>query len=134
MGMLILLVLLYFFLKQQGKIEQADRMFLALWASNFALLALELCVDMLGIYYPRAALAPLLAFLTSLFYAMNAAPGVFYFLYIQNMIGKRVSKRFLILLLLPWTILSVASAASPWTGWLFVIDQLSQYSRGPYFF
>ena len=55
--MSILLVLLYFFLKQHGKLEQADRMFLALWASNFALLALELCVDILGIYHPRAELA-----------------------------------------------------------------------------
>lgn len=132
--MLILLILLYFFLKQQGNIEQADRMFLALWASNFALLALELCIDMLGIYYPKTALAPLVALLTALFYALNAAPGVFYFLFIQNMIGKRVSKRFLLLLLLPWSILTLASVASPWTGWLFVIDELSRYSRGPYFF
>lgn len=132
--MSILLVLLYFFLKQHGKLEQADRMFLALWASNFALLALELCVDILGIHHPRAELAPLLTLLTSLFYTLNAAPGVFYFLFIQYMIGNRVSKRFVLLLLLPCLFLAILSFASAWTGWVFVIDDLSRYSRGPYFF
>jgi len=132
--MLILLILLYFFLKQQGKLEMAGRMFLALWGSNFALLALELCIDVLGVSYPRASLAPLLAFLTTLFYIMNAAPGVFYFLYIQNMLGKRASKRFLVLLLLPASFLTILALASPWTGWLFAVDELSHYSRGPYFF
>jgi diguanylate cyclase (GGDEF)-like protein len=132
--MLILLVLLYFFLKQHGKLEQADRMFLALWASNFALLALELSVDMLGIYHPRSELGPLLSFLTAIFYTMNAAPGVFYFLFIQHMIGKHVSKRFLALLMVPFIFLAVLSFASIWTGWVFVIDELSRYSRGPSFF
>ena len=132
--MLILLILLYFFLKQQGNREQADRMFLALWASNFALLVLELCIDVLGIYYPKASLAPLLAVLTVLFYALNAAPGVFYFLFIQNIIVKRVSKRFLAVVLLPLAFLTILAIASPWTGWLFVIDEVSRYSRGPFFF
>ncbi len=132
--MLILLVLLYFFLKQQGKLEMAGRMFLALWASNFALLALELCIDVLGIHAPRASLAPLLSFLTAIFYVLNAAPGVFYFLYIQHMMGKRVSKRFLLLVVLPASFHTILALVSPWTGWLFVVDALSQYSRGPYFF
>nr|WP_321298843.1 GGDEF domain-containing protein [uncultured Sphaerochaeta sp.] len=132
--MLLLLILLYFFLKQQGKLEMAGRMFLALWASNFALLALELSIDVMGIHIPRASFAPLLSFLTAIFYVLNAAPGVFYFLYIQHMMGKRVSKRFLLLVLLPASLHTMLALVSPWTGWLFAVDALSQYSRGPYFF
>lgn len=126
--------MLYFFLKQQGKIESEGRMFLSLLACNAALLILELCIDLLGIFYPSTALSPLLSLLTIIFYSLNPVPGVFYFLFIQHIIGRRVRKRFLLLLLLPFLLITLLSLASAWTGWLFVIDDLGCYSRGPYFF
>ena len=131
--MILLLVLLYFFFKQQGKLDNEGRMFLALCATNFVLLALELAIDVMGIVYPKAFLAPVVTVITLLFYVLNPAPGVFYFFYIQQVIGKRFSKKFSILLILPWLLNAILSLASPSTGWLFQINEQSVYSRGPYF-
>lgn len=131
--MIVLLVLVYFFFKQQGKLDTEGRMFLALCATNFALLALELAIDVLGIVYPRAFLAPVVTGISLLFYVLNPVPGIFYFLYIQQVIGKRCSRKFILLLLLPWLANAVLSIASPLTGWLFQVNEQSVYSRGPYF-
>ncbi len=133
-GMLLLLILLYFFLKQQGKVDKEGRFFLALWATNFALLACELCIDILGIIAPKAFLAPVVSVVTALFYTLNPTVGLLYFLYIQHVIGKRTKRWFFVLLAAPVIFVGVTSVISIYTGWLFVISDLSEYSRGPYFF
>lgn len=133
-GMLLLVILLYFFLKQQGRLGKEGRYFLALWATNFALLACELCIDILGISAPTASLAPFVAVVTAIFYTLNPTVGVFYFLYIQHVVGKRTKRWFLLLLVTPVLFVAVTSVISIHTGWLFVVNELSEYSRGPYFF
>ena len=98
-----------FFPQATGRLGKEGRYFLALWATNFALLACELCIDILGISAPTASLAPFVAVVTAIFYTLNPTVGVFYFLYIQHVVGKRTKRWFLLLLVTPVLFVAVTS-------------------------
>ena len=87
--MLLLVILLYFFLKQQGRLGKEGRYFLALWATNFALLACELCIDILGISAPTASLALFVAVVTAIFFKPTPTGGGFFFFFLYTVAAAR---------------------------------------------
>jgi diguanylate cyclase (GGDEF)-like protein len=135
-GLLLLVIILYFFWKQQGSVELADRLFLSLVVLNAVLLLLEFSVDLFGIYYPRPSNRTMVSLLTALFYLLNPAPGVLYFLYVSALINRqfRVKSLFIAMVVLPFAFHAVFALVSPFTGWLFTISQEGIYQRGPWFF
>lgn len=134
-GILLIVIMLYYVLGQGGKRQAQDSLFVYLLYAIGLIIALELCID---IFTGRtfAFSHSLLTLSAFLFYLLNPLPGVFYFLYIDqvNNHWEKIPKKMGSLVLIPMAINAIFVVLSLSNGMIFSIDRSNTYSRGRYFF
>ncbi|HKL59210.1 MAG TPA: diguanylate cyclase [Sphaerochaeta sp.] len=127
--------MLYYVLGQGGKRQAQDSLFVYLLFAVLLIIALELCID---IFTGRTFVfaRTILTLSALLFYLLNPLPGVFYFLYIDQLHNhwEKIPKKMGALVLIPMAINAIFVLLSLFNGMIFTIDATNTYGRGEYFF
>ncbi|MDY0290023.1 MAG: diguanylate cyclase [Sphaerochaeta sp.] len=134
-GILLVLIMLYYVLGQGGKRQPQDSLFVYLLIAVMGILSLELCIDLFtGRSFALAR--PILTLSAFLFYLLNPLPGVFYFLYIDqvHLQWEKIPKKKGFLILIPMAINGIFVVMSLFNGMVFSIDATNTYRRGEQFF
>lgn len=135
LGIFLILTLLYYVLGQGGKRQAQDSLFVFLLFAILVIIVLELCIDIFTgrTYIFSRTILTLSAFL---FYLLNPLPGVFYFLYIDQLYNRweRIPKRMGALVCIPMAINAIFVVMSLFNGMIFSIDASNTYRRGEYIF
>lgn len=133
---LILVSIILVYVMGQGGLRQAqDSIFIALLQSAFAIIILELAVDVLSgrtFYGSRT----LLTFVTFFFYVVNPLPGALYLLYLDQLRRRwvRIPRTIGIIAFAPFVFAFILSIISLFDGIIFTLDVNNVYQRGPLFY
>lgn len=76
---------------------------------------------------------PLNKLVNALFLTLGVGLGSIWYLYVLETLGWTITRRLLILLMVPWIAALALNLASMWTGWIFFITPDNLYMRGPWF-
>lgn len=134
-GIILITIMLFYVLGQGGKRQAQDSLFVYLLFAIGIIITLELCID---IFTGRtfAFSQSLLTLSAFLFYLLNPLPGVFYFLYVDQLHKhwEKIPKKMGMLVLVPMAINIIFVVLSLSNGMIFSIDARNTYRRGDYFF
>lgn len=127
----IICVILLMILRSEASYD-VDSSLLANLMVHIVVLNLLDCLCVAATYTHSALLA---LFSNSSYFMVGIMLSFSWFLYADKVLNVRLWQKrwFKIILLLPFVLETLAIIASFWTGWLFLIDDMDNYQRGPYF-
>ena len=134
-GIILVVIMLYYILGQGGKRQPQDSLFIFLLLSALALIPFEMLQEISNGTAFAGARTIHITF-TLLFLLCNPLLGYFYFLYIDQMQNRwvQIPLRMGLLALIPLLVNMFFTILSLSNGMVFVIDDANIYSRGPFFF
>lgn len=133
---LILVTIILVYVMGQGGLRQAqDSLFVALLQATFAIIILELSVDLLS-GRTFSGSRGLLTFVTFWFYVVNPLPGALYLLYLDQLRRRwvRIPRTIGIIAFAPFVFAFILSIISLFNGTIFSLDVNNVYQRGPSFY
>ena len=134
-ALVIVAIMLLYVLGQGGRQQAQDSLFIYLLFSVMIIVLLELCIDIFsGTRFTGSHTVLTLSAFS--FYLLNPLPGVFYFLYIDQLHNgwEKIPKKMGVLIFIPMMINAVFVCMSLFNGMIFTIDATNTYGRGEYFF
>lgn len=134
-GIILVSIVLFYVLGQGGRRQAQDSLFVALLFSTFAIILLELSVDLLSgkIFYGSRKL---LTFATFWFYVVNPIPGALYLLYLDQLRRRwvRIPRGIGLIAFAPLAGAFILIVTSLFNGFIFSIDSNNVYQRGQGFY
>ena len=71
--------------------------------------------------------------INALFLASGIVIGCVWYLYVLETLGYKITRRMMVLVMLPGAVFTVLNILSIWTGWIFTVTAENVYVRGPLF-
>lgn len=133
-GLLITMIIAFHMIRHDVRKTPSRKVFGALIISNMILLLLEMLLNIFtGVNSPFAR--DVLPMIVLLFYIMNPLPEALWVVYLDTIIQKngRARNKLLIVVAIPFLLNFVFSLLSLHNGFLFYIDEINIYHRGPFF-
>lgn len=135
LGITLILIILFYVLGQGGKRQAMDSLFLYLVFSVLGILITELGMHTFDgriSSYSRF----ISTFVASLFYLLAPLPGLFYFLYVDQLHHRwhKIPKHLRTWVIVPMSLYWIFVFMSLSNGYIFYIDGTNTYRRGKWFF